>query len=184
MTLEELEERVKAFESVEKRLKVLEDIEEIKQLHINYILALSEQNFEAMIECFTEDAIFEMVGTHKEVGKDEIAKMLREMGERQREKKMWKGGQILVHPVISVDGDTAKGVLTYFRITIPHKFVSALGQEVTMLAPDEAGYDMEYRRVDGKWKMSVLKLTWPWPADQWREVDLETYQERKAAGYG
>ena len=62
MTLEELEKKVKA----------LEDIEEIKQMHINYIIALNHQNFEEMIECFTEDATMDYQG--KREGKGEIAK--------------------------------------------------------------------------------------------------------------
>ena len=111
------------LEEIEKRLKVLEDIEEIKQMHINYILALNHQNFEEMIDCFTEDAIVEYQGRHE--GKEEIAKFFRAMAERQREHKVWKGGQILIHPVISVEGDEAKGYWTWYRlIGMPQKFTS------------------------------------------------------------
>ena len=156
MTLEELEKKVKA----------LEDIEAIKQLHIGYILALNEQNFEGMIDCFAEDAALEGIdGNHN--GKEEIAKMFRAMAERQRAVKMWKGGQILVHPVISVEGDKAKGCLTWFRISKPQKFTSEIGQEIMVISPREARYDMEYKRVDGKWKMSRMKFTNPWPVEQW-----------------
>ena len=156
MTLEELEKKVQA----------LEDIEAIKQLHINYILALNEQNFEAMIECFAEDATLDGIdGNHK--NKEEIAKMFRAMAERQRAVKRWKGGQILVHPVISVDGDTAKGCWNWFRISTTQTFTSPIGQEITLITPREARYDMEYKRVDGKWKMSKMKFTEPWPTEQW-----------------
>ena len=107
MNLKEMEERLKALEGVEKRLKVMEDIEEIKQMHIKYILALNHQNFEEMIEYFTEDAKFEYVDHHAKLeGKEEIAKFFRAMAENMRKRKAWKGGQILIHPVISVDGDT------------------------------------------------------------------------------
>jgi uncharacterized protein (TIGR02246 family) len=157
MTLEELEKRVKA----------LEDIEAIKQLHIKYILALNEQKFDDMVKCFTEDAIMEGIENKRCEGKEEIAKFFQRMGDRQRAIKMWKGGQILVHPVLAVDGDKATGCWTWYRISVPHKFISDLGHEITMLAPAEARYDMEYKRVDGEWKMHRLHFTNPWPAEQW-----------------
>jgi len=154
------------LEELEKRVKVLEDIEAIKQLHISYILALNEQKFEEMIDCFAEDATLDGI-EGKYNSKEEIAKMLRAMAASQRSVKMWKGGQILVHPVISVDGDTAKGCLTWFRISKPQKFTSEIGQEIMLIAPRQARYDMEYKRVGGKWKMSRMKFTNPWPAEQW-----------------
>jgi ketosteroid isomerase-like protein len=155
------------LEEIEKRLKVLEDIEEIKQLHINYILALNEQKFEEMIDCFAEDAIIDGLEGQRSEGKAAIAKFFRAMAEHQRAIKMWKGGQILVHPVISVEGDTAKGCLTWFRLSKPKSFTSVDGQEMMIIAPSQARYDMEYKRVDGKWKMSIMNFTSPWPAEQW-----------------
>jgi len=154
------------LEELEKKVKTLEDIEAIKQLHISYILALNEQKFEEMIDCFAEDATLDGIdGNHN--GKEEIAKMFRAMAERQRAVKMWKGGQILAHPIISVEGDRARGCLTWFRISKPQKFTSEIGQEIMLISPREARYDMEYKRVDGKWKMSKMKFTNPWPAEQW-----------------
>jgi ketosteroid isomerase-like protein len=155
------------LEALEKRVKALEDVEEIKKLHIDYILALNEQKFEKMIDCFVDDAIIDGIEDEKCEGKEAIARFFRAMAKRQRAVKMWKGGQILVHPVISVKGDNAKGYWTWYRISVPRKFTSDLGHEVTLIAPAEARYDMEYKRVNGKWKMSKLKFTSPWPEKQW-----------------
>ncbi len=41
------------LQELEKRVKVLEDIEEIKQMHIRYILDLNHQDFAGTIEYFT-----------------------------------------------------------------------------------------------------------------------------------
>ena len=156
-------------EDFEKRLKAMEDIEEIKQFHINYILLLNEQRFEDMLKCFTDDIYEEgiMPGV-KHVGIEELSKFLRNMAEEQREEKLWKGGQIILHPIISVDGDTAKGTWTWFRLSMPHPFTSRMGKTVHLFEPWEAKCDMEYRRVDGKWKISRYIMTFPWPSDQWK----------------
>lgn len=175
MNLKEMEERLKALEGVEKRLKVMEDIEEIKQMHIKYILALNHQNFEEMIEYFTEDAKFEYVDHHAKLeGKEEIAKFFRAMAENMRKRKAWKGGQILIHPVISVDGDTATGTWTWYRLMggggQVQIFTSPQGLEIPMTVPAPGFYTMEYRRVNGKWKMSKFHLTHDWPGNQWPKV--------------
>lgn len=156
------------LEEIEKRLKALEDVEEIKQMHIRYILALNHQNFEEMIDCFTEDAILEYVGVGRCEGKEEVAKFFRRMAKHMREIKMFKGGQIIVHPVISVDGDTAKGCWTWYRlIGPPQKFTSPIGLEIMQQTPVPGFYTMEYKRVDGKWKMWRFHLTHDWFGEQW-----------------
>jgi len=156
------------LQELEKRVKVLEDIEEIKQMHIRYILDLNHQNFEGMIDYFTDDAVMDY-WNHCE-GKEEIAKFFRNMAADQRKNKAWKGGQILLHPLITVDGDTAKGNWTWYRLTglgTIQKFTSEQGLEIPFPVPFPGFYTMEYRRVDGKWKMSKFHLTHNWPGNQW-----------------
>ncbi|MFC1920199.1 nuclear transport factor 2 family protein [Chloroflexota bacterium] len=164
-----------SLEELEKRVKAIEDIEEIKQLHIRYILGLNEQDFEGMTECFAEDIVEEgILRGQKHDGKAALSSMLKQMGEDQKAVSMWKGGQLLLHPIIKVDGDTATGIWTWFRLGMPHTFTSEMGREVELFEPWQARYDMEYRRIDGKWKMSKLKFTLPWPANQWpKSADSE-----------
>ena len=155
------------LEELEKRLKVLEDIEEIKQMHIDYVLALNHQNFEEMIEYFAEDATMVFQGGEYQ-GKEKIAQFFRNMADGQRERKTWKGGQIVIHPVISVEGDMAKGYWTWYRIMgPPHKFTSEAGLEIMLQTPSPGFYTMEYKRLDGKWKMWKFHFTHDWPGDQW-----------------
>ena len=42
---------------LEKRVRVLEDIEEIKQLHYDYIYALNARKWEELIDMFAEDMV-------------------------------------------------------------------------------------------------------------------------------
>jgi hypothetical protein len=156
------------LEELEKRIKAIEDAEEVKNMHYKYILALNEQDFETMIECFADDIVEEgILPGKKHNGKAELGKMLREMAISQRAEKLWKGGQLIVHPIVTVDGDTAKGSWTWFRLGMPHEFTSKQGRQVMIFEPWEAKYDMEYRKIKGEWKMSKLVFTIPWPKNQW-----------------
>ena len=159
-----------SLEELEKRIRNLEDVEAIKQLHIKYILALNEQKFEEMIECFTDDIVEEgILRDQAHNGKAELGAMLLRMQADQKAERLWKGGQLLLHPVIRVDGDTATGTWSWFRLGMPHTFRSEMGREVELFEPWQARYDMEYRKVNGEWKMSRLKFTLPWPSDQWEK---------------
>jgi len=142
------------LENLEKRVRALEDIEEIKKLHRDYIFWLDDKEFEKMIDCFAEDATEEIgkTGIHK--GKEEIAKVFREVIAQQPSAK---GGHILVQPVISVEEDKAKGYWTMYRFDI---FSTPAGQLVKW---EQGRYDCEYIKENGKWKFTSLKYTFPWP---------------------
>ena len=157
------------LEELEKRVKVLEDIEEIKQMHIRYIIDLNHQNWAAMTEYFTEDAVMDY-WDHRE-GKKEIHDFFMRMAKHQEENKVWKGGQILIHPLITVNGDTATANWTWYRLLGGgwwiQKFTSEQGLEIPFPLPTPGWYTMEYKRVDGVWKMRKFHLTHDWPGNQW-----------------
>lgn len=143
------------LDELEKRVKVLEDVEEIKKLHRDYIFWLDNKQFEEMIECFAKDATEEIGGTGgARKGKEEIAKVFREVIAKEPSAK---GGHILVQPVITVEGDRAKGYWTMYRFDT---FTTPAGQLVKWA---QGRYDCEYIRENGKWKFSSLKYTIPWP---------------------
>jgi len=170
MAQQEVEKRLKALEDVvkinEKRLKVMEDIEEIKKLHYRYIYALNARKWEEIIDMFSEDMKedgFPAGQIH--TGKEEIAKIFRNMGENSRGTPLH--ATIIAQPVISVEGDKAKGYWLWLgRINDRRIFTSDSGQEgdyVIQIRPKLGRYDMEYKRVDEEWKISYLKFTLPWP---------------------
>jgi len=170
MTLEELEKRVKALEErekrlnvleeMEKRLQALEDLEEIKKLHRDYIFWLSNHQWDDMVDCFSEDAVAE-IGKHGEQkGKESIRASFN--NDISKTASYQKGGQILIQPVITVDGDNAKGYWNWYRLNT--EFRSPSGQAVNLFGPQmQAKYDCEYKKINGKWKFSRMKLTRPWP---------------------
>ena len=165
ITLEELEKRVKALEErerridelegMEKRLKALEDLEEIKKLHRDYIFWLSNHQWDEMIDCFSEDAIA-WIGKHGEQkGKKAIKASFD--SDISQVAAYQKGGQILVQPVIAVDGDKASGYWSWYRLNTDFK--SPSGQTVKLFGPKmQAKYDCEYIKENGKWKIKSIRL--------------------------
>jgi hypothetical protein len=144
MTLEELEER----------LRIVEDIEEIKKLHLTYVNALITCDWDKVDECFAEDGAVDFQETGILRGKRAVSKDFRE---RISQGHIGKEGIFTVHPIITVEGDRAKGSwFFYYLMYHPREFVDFPDPEKV---PDwvQGVYDMEYARVDGKWKISLLK---------------------------
>ena len=160
MTLQELEKRVQA----------LEDIEQIKQLHYRYIYALNSRDFDGIIDMFAEDMIEDgFPRGEKRTGKKEIAKVFRDMQVGSR--GLLRHTTIVAQPVITIDGDKAKGYWLWLgRLADRRVFKStdeADEDTVMVVLPKLGRYDMEYKKVDGAWKISYLKFTLPWPKNQY-----------------
>jgi ketosteroid isomerase-like protein len=137
------------LEELEKRIGTLEDIEAIKEMHRKYVYGLICQQWDDMVECFTEDATAAIAEHEPRRGKTEIAKLLKDVIAKQ---VSWDWGHFVTQPVISVEGDKARGHwILYLFFPEP---------EVKWL---QARYDCEYVKMDGKWKFSDLKFKAPWP---------------------
>jgi len=171
MTLDDLEKRFSELElrnreqeeelaSLQRRIKVLEDMEEIKKLHRDYIFWLSNHQWDDMIECFTEDAVA-WIGKHGEQrGKKAIKASFD--SDISQTAAYQKGGQMLMQPVIRVNGENANGYWSWYRLNT--HFRSPSGQTVQLFGANmQARYDCEYKKENGQWKFSKLKLTRPWP---------------------
>jgi ketosteroid isomerase-like protein len=160
IALEEREKRMDALEEMDKRLRVLEDLEEIKKLQRDYMFWLSNHQWDEMVDCFAEDAVA-WIGPHGEQkGKEAIRASFDT--DISKVASYQKGGQILIQPVIRVDGETASGYWSWYRLNT--EFKSPSGQTVNLFGPKmQAKYDCEYKKENGKWKFSMMKLTRPWP---------------------
>ena len=151
MTLEQLEERLRTTEAMlkemEKRLRVTEDIEEIKQLQIHYVNCLTLAKYDEIIDCFAEDSEIHLSErTQPTKGKAAIAKVFRENIAKTH---VGKEGDILIHPIISVDDNKAKGTwVIYLMYFHPQTHQSLFWVQ--------GFYDMEYVRENGKWKFSFM----------------------------
>lgn len=148
MTPEKKSDLDSELQDIKKRLKVLEDIEEIKQLQYRYLNCVMFAKFDEIGDFFTDDAQIDLVEWMPETKgkaavikwfKDEIAKI-----------HVGKEGDFEVHPIISVDGDKAKGNWVMYIMY----FLPDTGQSLFWV---QGIYDMEYARVDGKWKFSLMR---------------------------
>jgi ketosteroid isomerase-like protein len=139
-------------EKLGKRVKALKDIEEIKNLHRDYIYAHNREDWNAMIDCFTDTAVLEVV-KDKAVGKKEITSFfLDNVAKNVRA----KGSHILIQPVITMEGDKASG-----QWIMEHFLNDPFGSE--NVSWGQGRYYCEYVKDNGRWKFSLLKFTRPWP---------------------
>ena len=139
MTLDKLEEKV----------QLLEDIEEIKELHREYIYYFANRQWPDLLDCFTEDATAD-IGNHKFCkGKKEIAELVYNILDKLVKPTH---GHFLDQPMISVKGNKARGNwLMYLFFADP---------QVRRM---QCLYECEYVKVDGKWKFSSVEFISPWP---------------------
>jgi hypothetical protein len=145
-----------SLEELEKRIQILEDIEEIKQLQIRYVNCLTTTKWDDVIDCFTENGVVDLESGFAR-GKKEITKHFKETVAANH---IGQEGNFVVHPIITVDGDKAKGSwLLYIQNSQPRKLHSKPAMLATDDAPDwmQGYYEMEYVRKNGKWKISLLK---------------------------
>ena len=143
------------LEELQKRIMALQDIEEIKKMHRDYVLGVNNRQFEKMLNCFAENAIVEIRTYGVRESKEEIEKLFKEEIARR---KRPKSRHILIQPVITIEGKTAKGhwIMDLFS------YESVLTGE-SMTTYETGRYDCEYIKEGGKWRFSYLKLTSPWP---------------------
>jgi hypothetical protein len=157
LTVRELEKKLKKAEEViarlEKKVMLHDDIEEIKQLQYTYINSMLKTDWAAVNECFAEDARLDVGydpnGRNKKGtrGKKNIALTFKNNISKWH---VGKEGDFVVHPVITVERNKAKGSwLLYMMYYFPRT-----GQSLYWV---QGWYDMRYVRENGKWKFSLMK---------------------------
>ena len=135
------------LEEIERRLVTLEDVEKIKQLHQHYINLMDDLRYEEVLDMFTEDATLEVRNFGVKRGRAEMAEVYLDILAKNRGDIRYDG-HMAIQPEIMVDGDTAQGTwLIYILFSKPE------------IAWVQGKNECEYRRIDGKWKISKLKFT-------------------------
>jgi hypothetical protein len=134
------------LQAIEKRLKILEDLEEIRSLHYRYVNCLSEGKWDIIGNCFAENAVVEV---HKGArGRDNIHLLFKD--DIAKAHRGSRHANCLVHPLIVVEGDRARGEWILFeQHSDPHVEHG--------LSWTQGPYDMEYIRENGEWKINLLK---------------------------
>lgn len=144
------------LDGIAKRIQALEDIEAIKNLQYQYIFYLLNSQWKEMADCFTDDAYASIWrhGAHR--GREAIYKLFSERIAKMNPQERPRDAHFTVMPVISVDGETAKGHwMLYIFVSDPQSHVVA--------RYNQGRYDCEYAKIDGSWKFSKLVWTNPWP---------------------
>lgn len=150
ISLEEMEKKLEATENalkeLEQRVRVTEDIQEIHRLQRSYVNALICTEWDTCADCFAEDALVDVYLHEPVKGNAAIRKWFKEELPKTH---AGKEGDVLVHPVIEVDGDKAKGTwLIYLMYCYPRTGQSLFWVQIF--------YNMEYVRENGKWKISYM----------------------------
>lgn len=144
MSVEELEKKLK---ELEKRVQATEDIQAIHQLQRRYVDALIRTEWDNCADCFSKDAVVDVYLHDKIEGNDNIRKWF---NEKLSITHAGKEGDFVVHPIIELDGDKAKGSwLIYMMYCYPRT-----GQSLFWV---QGYYSMEYVREDGEWKISLMR---------------------------
>jgi hypothetical protein len=146
------------LEELERRLRKLEDIEAIKQLQVRYVNYLTTIAWDDIVDCFAADAVVDL-SVGKVRGKEAIESLFKK---KISITHVGLEGNFVVHPIISVEGDKAKGSwLLYTHFSLPHKIQIDPSPTADVDAPDwmQGYYEMEYVKEKGTWKISLLRWT-------------------------
>lgn len=130
--------------ALEKRVLAIEGIEAIKQMHYDYMSCLDNLQFEKALDYFTEDAEVEVRDSGVMKGRKEYSKIYLGTLARRKERH---DGHLVGQPVITIDGDTARGHwIIYIFFSVPRvEWV-------------QGRHDCEYVKRNGRWYFSKLKF--------------------------
>lgn len=135
------------IEDLEKRIQAIEDLEQIKKLHQDYINLMDNLQYEEVLDLFTEDGTAEIRNSGLKKGKKELAEVYIGVLAKKRGTTRYEG-HLAVEPDISVEGNTARGKWIIYMLFSRPAIQWVQGRN-----------DVEYRKENGKWKISKLKFT-------------------------
>lgn len=136
-----------SIEDLEKRIQAIEDLEQIKKLHQDYINLMDNLQYEEVLDLFTEDGTAEIRNSGLKKGKKELAEVYIGVLAKKRGTTRYEG-HLAVEPDISVEGNTARGKWIIYMLFSRPAIQWVQGRN-----------DVEYRKENGKWKISKLKFT-------------------------
>ncbi len=171
-----------ALEEQQKQLKKFQDIQELQELHTNYAYLLLARDWEKIVDLFTDDAVAILHKRGRFVGKTAIIDIFKNVVQNNSRGK-GRDSHVAVQPIIHVDRDKATAQWLMFVIsTDPNT-----GREETII--QHGRHEMEYVRINGKWKIKYMLFTSPWPREawsnptpeqlaQWEKEDQHPYENR------
>jgi ketosteroid isomerase-like protein len=139
-----LEETVKELTA---RVQVVEDVREIHEIQYKYLDALMATQWDVCADCFSADAKVDVYLHDPVSGRENIRTWFKEELSKTH---AGMEGDVCVHPIITVDGDTAKGDWILYMMY----FYARTGQSLFWV---QGQYDMDYVRENGQWKISYMR---------------------------
>ena len=136
-----------SLEDLEKRIQAIEDLEEIKKLHQTYISLMDNLKYEEVLDLFTPDATVQIRNWGVKRGRQEMSEVYIGILAKNRGSNRYDG-HLAIQPDISVNGDTASGTWLIYMLFSRPTIQWVQGRN-----------EAEYRKVDGKWKISKMKFT-------------------------
>jgi hypothetical protein len=133
------------LEELMQKVQKLEDLEEIKKLHREYISCIDKMENYKVPDMFTEDGIAEIQDSGVIKGKKAIEELY--VNGFLSFRKGRTDGHLCGEPIITVDGNQAKGHWTVYI------FFSVPSVQWT-----QGVNDCEYVKENGKWKFKKLKF--------------------------
>jgi hypothetical protein len=169
MNTQEYEAKLKSLEKTleeqQKQIKKFQDIQELQEMHSNYAYLLLSRNWEKISDLFTYDAVAILHKRGRFQGKAAIIEIFKKVVQNNSKGK-GRDSHVAVQPVIHVDGDKASAQWLMFVISTDPES----GRETII---QHGRHEMEYVRVDGKWKIKYMLFTSPWPREAWSNPTLE-----------
>ena len=101
--MRELEATVKDLQA---RVQVTEDVNDIKEVQWTYLNALMATEWDTCADCFAENALVDVYLHDPVRGRETIEHWFKE---ELSETHSGNEGDVCIHPIITVDGDTATG---------------------------------------------------------------------------
>jgi hypothetical protein len=132
--------------------QVNDDIEKIKQLTERCINARNASDADDELNYYSEDAVLDL-GQRQIKGKANIGEIARAHALKPGSPPpATKAASFLAHPIITVDGDKAKGCWHLFAM-------HCLTSTYQSLFWVQSEFDAEYTRVNGEWKISRIAMS-------------------------
>jgi hypothetical protein len=140
-----MEEMTQRLEEMGKKLSYFEDIEAIKRVQNTYVTFLQAGNYETIEDILAEEFVLDIGGgSPQKMTRAEAGKMYRESIAKNHS---GNEGDIIVHPIIDLDGDKANGKFSiYFFYYHPVTFQT--------LYFVQSWLDIDYVKEGGEWKIS------------------------------
>ena len=169
MDAQEYEAKLQTLENAlkeqQKQLQKFQDIQDLQELHTNYAYLLLARDWEKIADLFTDDAVAILHRRGRFTGKAAIIDIFKNVVKNNSQGR-GRDGHLAVQPVIHVDGDKAMAQWLLY-------IIAAETESNKEHIIQHGRHEMEYARIDGKWKIRYMLFTSPWPREEWSAPTME-----------